>query len=323
MRAQPPMRVPTTRRRLTQLTRRGSISLGTSTPAAAAPCSRNAVRVAFLPRRDLEATGSRAARWRKGRAPTRAVGRHRAGCRGHRPLGSGHRRPRRPAPPRCRGRVARRWPPSKPTGSRGTRRAPVVVDHDGPGGQRPVGDSGLPQHHQLGEDSSRARRRSRPAVGQRPVAGSRTGAAAVPRAAGPRPLGRARSVAVGVVVRLRREGRSRREGGEPAAGRWPGDQQRVVGRTGRPGSQHRRHPGPGPGGHQAEVRLVLDLLAAGQGQCRSGIAVEEETGRLGQQLGIGRVTAVDRHIDLAAVDRPGEPADTPLLVGHRAPPPRR
>src|SRR5664280_2326515 len=72
MRAHPPTRVPTTRARLTQLTRRGSMSLGTSTPAAAAPWSRKPVRMAFLPRRAFDATGASAARCRNGNASTRA-----------------------------------------------------------------------------------------------------------------------------------------------------------------------------------------------------------------------------------------------------------
>ena len=60
---------------------------------------------------------------------------------------------------------------------------------------------------------------------------------------------------------------------------------------------------------------MFHLLSAGQGQCRSGVAVEQETGRLGQQLGIGCVTSVDRDIDLAPVDQRGETPDPPLLVG--------
>ena len=75
----------------------------------------------------------------------------------------------------------------------------------------------------------------------------------------------------------------------------------------------RRDPGAGPGRHQRQVGLVLDLLTAGEGQRRPGIAVEEEAGRLGQQLGVGRVTPVDRDIDGAMAEPSREPAHAPLL----------
>ena len=62
---------------------------------------------------------------------------------------------------------------------------------------------------------------------------------------------------------------------------------------------------------------MLDLLAAGQGQGRPRVAVEEEAGRLGQELGVGGVPPVDRNVDLTPVEAPGEPAHAPLLVRRR------
>ena len=100
-----------------------------------------------------------------------------------------------------------------------------------------------------------------------------------------------------------------------AAIRRPGDQSGVMGRAGGARGQHRRHPGPGPVGHQGQVGLVLDLLAAGKGQGRARIAVEEEAGRLGQQLGVGCIPPVDRHVDLASRRPAGEPTHAPLLIG--------
>ena len=70
MSAHPPMSVPNTRARLIQLIRRGSISLGTSTPALFAPSSRTAARIALRPRSVRAARGSSAARWRNGSAAT-------------------------------------------------------------------------------------------------------------------------------------------------------------------------------------------------------------------------------------------------------------
>ena len=104
-------------------------------------------------------------------------------------------------------------------------------------------------------------------------------------------------------------------GRESLAIRGAGNQECVVSRPGRSRRQHRRHPGPGPAGHQGHIGLVLDLLASGQGQGRTGVPVEEEPDRLGQQLGIGGVPPVDRHVDLIAVEEAGEPGHPPLLIG--------
>ena len=171
--------------------------------------------------------------------------------------------------------------------------------------------------HQLAEDVVESRRRRWPAQPARPPGARRTGSAPPARRSSdpPSDAGRGRMPS----GRLGAGGGDVLGEGSGRALRRPGHQQGVVGGPGRTGRQHRRHPGPGPGGHQGQIGLVLDLLATGQGQGGSGVAVEEEPGRLGQQLGVGGVPAVDRHVDLARRRPTGEPADAPLLVGGRAP----
>ena len=76
--------------------------------------------------------------------------------------------------------------------------------------------------------------------------------------------------------------------------RQPADQQRVLGRPGRPGLGDLRHGDAGLAGPQGEVGLVLDLLQPGEHQARTRVTVEHEPARLGEQLGVGRIPAVDQ-----------------------------
>ena len=219
---------------MTQLIRRGSMSLGTSTPAAAAPCSRRATSAAFFPRKDREATVSRAARWRKGRAPTTAsVGSDPQGG-GHGVLRPGHLGHRR----QNGGRV----PAELVVG--GHRRGgaevdepgpAVVVDHDGLDRQRPVGDPLGLQGAQLTEDvvegGPRDRRRvadrRRSPPGRWPMRVSRRGRCRVdtvgvrPFVFGPSQCPRPRAAPVGRRERNRPVGH-RRAAGSPTSASWAG-----------------------------------------------------------------------------------------------------
>ena len=220
------------------------------------------------------------------------------------PPGSRRTRPDRRRPPRWSRPTARRGRCRRAAGSISwsnmSSRPPSVIDRSGTGSDPVAGGA-----------RTRCRRRRARASGCRPrfdcCAPGRVDCCA------PRPRRRTR-------IAIVRRGVDRRGGqhvgGElrqPAARRGSGDQQRVAGRSGRTGRQHLGHPGPGPVGHQGQVGLVLDLLATGQRQGRSGVPVEQVAGRLGQQLGVRGVPPVHRDVDRRPVDEAAEPADTPLL----------
>ena len=322
IRAHPPMSVPTTRARVTQLIRRGSISLGTSTPTAAAPCSRRPTRRAFLPRRVRDATGSRAARCRNGRAPTMtsagadrtaaatarsgpattaAAARTAAASRSSWSTEATVEAVRKSTMPAAssssttivsveRAPWAMRADRRMRSWSKMLSRAASAIEGLGvPGGPVAAGVGVAVGVAPVRAPCRRPRRWRRLA---RPV---------------PSGLGRRASVPAGRPA----AGRSGAKDESGSPGRRPGHEERVVGRSGRAGGQHRRHPGPGPVGHQGQIGLVLDLLAPGQGQGRAGVPVEEETDRLGQQLGVGCVTPVHRDVDRAAVDASRRIGPTP------------
>ena len=58
---------------------------------------------------------------------------------------------------------------------------------------------------------------------------------------------------------------------------------------------------------------MLDLLASGQSEGRSGVAVEEEPGRLGQELGVGRRPARRGDVHRGILDPADEPSHSPFL----------
>ena len=79
--------------------------------------------------------------------------------------------------------------------------------------------------------------------------------------------------------------------------RRPDDECGIVARTTEAGHQHVRRRHPGALGQQGHVGLVLDLLDPRERQGGSRVPVEDEAAGLGEQLGVGGVTAVegDRH----------------------------
>ncbi len=104
------------------------------------------------------------------------------------------------------------------------------------------------------------------------------------------------------------------DGGQRLARRGHGHQQGLVARRCRRGrDQHVRRPRPGVAGGQGQVGLVLDLLQPGQQQRGARVPVPEEPPDLGQQLGVGGVAAVHRHLDRLVVERGGELGDAPHL----------
>ena len=107
-------------------------------------------------------------------------------------------------------------------------------------------------------------------------------------------------------------------------GRRPVDEQRVPGRPGGSRLDDLGHGDARLARPQGEERLVLDLLKAGNGEAWSGVPVQQEPARLGEEPGIGRIPAVD--LDPEATGRTGSvqlgglvsryPPDLPPVRAH-------
>ena len=215
MRAHPPMRVPTTRTRLTQLIRRGSMSLGTSTPAAAAPAPEGRPGC-LLPPEGLGGHRVEGGSLEEGEGSHQGVGGQRSQSP-RQPLAPG---PATSATAARTAAVSRSSWSSVATVDGGPEvdepGPSVLVDHDGLGGQRAVGDACGLQGVQLPEDVVEGgvgdRRRRRTVADRHRVAGRAGSVVGRSGAVGVIAVARSRSSAGGPGER-RGEAASRRPSG--------------------------------------------------------------------------------------------------------------
>ena len=184
-------------------------------------------------------------------------------------------------------------------GQRGDHR--LLRQHPPSGGGRPLGTGDQPRGGQgpgqVGVQTLLGRaRRGRPEVdhrdaGPRRIDQYRFAAQRTVSDTGPAQIEHCGEEGVQHVV-----GQLRRVELAQADARWgPDGQGGVAARTADAGHQHVRGGHTAPLGQKGHVCLVLDLLDPGERQSRPGVPVEEESARLGQQLGVGGVATIERH----------------------------
>ncbi len=263
MRAHPPIRVPITRSSVTQLIRRGSIELGHLDAGRLRP---------LLPQADQErllapqTSGTppdrgRPAAGRAGRRPPASVGRRPDG-RGDRPLRPGHHRDGGQGGGRVPVELVVRWPPSRPSGSPRTRprrrRPPRWSRRTGPRGrcraERRVRSWSKTLSRAASVTVGPGSRLSSGVVvpGSVVSAGAASASTTAPSTPPPSttppsttaPSTTPPSVPPPTTAGHREDVRGERRQRAPRRG--TGHEERVTGRAGRAGRQHRRAPGRRP-----------------------------------------------------------------------------